>query len=156
MFSHPAMIDLSRFFSDPLFSGFPSFVSQFFDSGIAPVSFLFPCSFWDCKGRNLFLISKLYFFFYLFGFLRPFFPLSPSFPGCKDVTFFATCQVLFALIFQLPISSTYPQITTTFLLAGCKCTQFFHTRKIKLREICRCIYNTLQISAKKVILCRYQ
>ena len=61
--------------------------SCFMSSGIAPSPFFFFLqnlrSFWDCKGKNLFVISKKKTFYFFFSFYPAFKLFIAPFAGCK-------------------------------------------------------------------------
>jgi hypothetical protein len=83
-----------------------------------PFPFLFRSflrSFRECKGKNLFLIPKFYFFYFLgpalLGFLRPFQDFLSLIAGCKGINLFGFCEIYFNFFFLLKLLSIYLQRT---------------------------------------------
>jgi len=102
------LVLMTAYYCDPFRLFFRSFAVTFslfifaFRCGQLPVFSEFVSrSFWDCKGKNLFVIPKFYFFFFLgplfSGFLSNLMPFSSFVAGCKGEDYFPFCQVLFSL-----------------------------------------------------------
>ena len=72
-------------------------------------------SFRECKGKNLFVIPKFYFLFFLeprfrwFSFV--FQRFLSSFAGCKGINLFRFCEIYFNFFFPVKTTSIYLQRT---------------------------------------------
>jgi len=96
-----------------------------------PASFsLFSPSFAGCKGINLFLFCKLYFFILSLAFFPLTYPLfSSSFAGCKGTTFILICQVKLSLFSDFLLVARFQKTNAFLLKAVTNVQRFWQPRK---------------------------